>query len=118
MPETRSKKASKKGPTTKQLKLEETGCQKNINSKIVNSEKDTGSVSTEQNDSSDTNMMACISQKHEDHPEQGSLTQRLEAKIDLILTPIDKVEENIGSKFSSLVTRSSHTVGIVSAKDN
>ena len=40
MPETRSKKASKKGPTTKQLKLEETGCQKNINSKIVNSEKE------------------------------------------------------------------------------
>ena len=39
MPETRSKKASKKGPTTKQLKLEQIGGQKDINSKIVNSEK-------------------------------------------------------------------------------
>ena len=105
MPETRRKKASKNGPTTKQLKLEETGCQKNINNKIVNSEKDTGSVSTEQNAISDTNMMECINQKHEDHPEQSNLTQLLEAKMDLILTRIDKVEENIESKFSSLVTR-------------
>ena len=71
----------------------------------MNSKKDTGSVATEQNDSSDTNMMACINQKHEDHSEQGSLTQRLEAKMDLILTRIDKVEENMESKFSSLVTR-------------
>ena len=46
-----------------------------------------------------------INQKHEDHPEQGSLTQRLEVKVDSILTRIDKVEENIESKFSSLVTR-------------
>ena len=93
MPDTRRKKASKNGPTTKQLKLEETRCQKNINSKIVNSEKDTGSVSTEQNASSDTNMMACINQKHEDHPEQSSLTQRPEAKMDLILTRIDKLKK-------------------------
>ena len=50
-------------------------------------------------------MMACINQKHEDHLKQGSLTQCLEAKIDSILTRIDKVEENIESKFSSLVTR-------------
>ena len=71
MPETRSKKASKKGPTTKLLKPEEIGCQKNINSKIVNSEKDTGSVSTEQNDSSDTNMMACINQKQNKSPGTG-----------------------------------------------
>ena len=104
MPEMRSKKVSKKGPTTKQLKLEETGCQKNISSKIVNNEEETGSISKEQSDSSDTKM-ACNSQKHDDHPEQGSLTQRLEAKMDLILTRIDKVEENMESKFSSLVTR-------------
>ena len=68
MPETRSKKVSKNGPTTNQLKLEETGCQKNINSKTVNSEEDTGSISKEQSDSSDTKMV-CNIQKHEDHPE-------------------------------------------------
>ena len=84
MPETRSKKASKKGPTSNQLKSEETGCQKNINSKIVNSEKHTGSTLKEQNDSSETKM-ASNDQKHEDHLEQGSITQRLEAKMDLIL---------------------------------
>ena len=69
MPETRSKKASKKGPTTKQLKLEETGCQKNTDSKIVNSEENIGSISKEQSDSSDTKI-ACNRQKHKDHPER------------------------------------------------
>ena len=71
----------------------------------MNSETDTGSSSIEQNNSSDTKMMACINQKHEDHLEHGSLTQHLEAKMDLILTRTDKVEENIESKFSSLVIR-------------
>ena len=75
----------------------------------MNSEKDTGSSSIEQNDSPDTNMMACINQKHDDHLEHGSLTQCLEAKMDLILTRIDKVEENIESKFSSVVTRVTHS---------
>ena len=75
----------------------------------MNSEKDTTSSSIEQKDSPDTNMMACINQKHEDHLEQGSLTQCLEAKMDLILIRIDKVEENIESKFSSLVTRVTHS---------
>ena len=70
----------------------------------MNSKKDTGVISKEQNDSSDTKM-ACNNQKHEDRPEQCSLTQRLEAKIDLILSRIDKVEEDIESEFSSLVTR-------------
>ena len=49
--------------------------------------------------------MASNDQKPEDHPEQRSIARRLEAKMDLILTRIDKVEEDIENKFSSLVTR-------------
>ena len=73
--------SKQKGPTTKQIKLEKTECQKSINSKIVNSEKDTGSTLKKQKDSSEAKM-ASNDQKPEDYPDQGSITQSLEAKID------------------------------------
>ena len=102
MPETRSgKRGGKKGSSTKQLTLEAASGKKYIANLNTFGESDSATTSYTQEEIIEINMAS----KQQDQQTQCKMAERLEAKMDKILSRIDQIEENIESKFSVLSKR-------------
>ena len=102
MPETRSgKRGGKKGSSTKQLTLEAASGKKYIANLNTFGESDSATTSYRQEEIIEINMAS----KEQDQQTQCKMAERLEAKMDKILSRIDQIEENIESKFSVLSKR-------------
>ena len=102
MPETRSgKRGGKKGSSTKQLTLEAASGKKYIANLNTLGESDPATTSYRQEEIIEINMAS----KEQDQQTQCKMAERLEAKMDKILSRIDQIEENIESKFSVLSKR-------------
>ena len=102
MPETQSsKKGGKKGSSTKQLTLEAASGKKYIANSNTFGESDSATTSYRQEEIIEINMAS----KEQDQQTQCKMAERLEAKMDKILSRIDQIEENIESKFPVLSKR-------------
>ena len=102
MPETRSgKKGGKKGSSTKQLTLEVASGKKYVANLNIFGESDSAITSYGQEEIIEINMAS----KEQDQQTQCKMAERLEVKMDKILSRIDQIEENIENKFSVLSKR-------------
>ena len=102
MPETRSgKKGGKKGSSTKQLTLEDASGKKYIANLNTFDESDSAATSYRQEEIIEIDMAT----KEQDQQTQCKMAERLKTKLDKILSRIDRIKENIESKFSVLSKR-------------